>query len=44
MYAAGMTLKEENYSIFKEALKTSAGNDHPDMLIPEIEIDAEIDL
>jgi single-stranded-DNA-specific exonuclease len=38
-----MTLKEENYSILKKPLKTSAGNDSSDMLIPEIEIDAEID-
>jgi hypothetical protein len=30
MYAAGMTLKEENYSLFKEAFeKTSTENNGP---------------
>ncbi|SEA81281.1 exonuclease RecJ [Flavobacterium gillisiae] len=44
MYAAGMTLKEENYSLFKEAFEKQVQETiHPDMLIPEIEIDAEID-
>ncbi|EIA09252.1 single-stranded-DNA-specific exonuclease RecJ [Flavobacterium frigoris] len=44
MYAAGMTLKEENYSTFKEAFEKQVQQTiHPDMLIPEIEIDAEID-
>jgi single-stranded-DNA-specific exonuclease len=44
MYAAGMTLKEENYSVFKEAFEKQVQETiHPDMLIPEIEIDAEID-
>jgi single-stranded-DNA-specific exonuclease len=44
MYAAGMTIKEENYSIFKEAFEKQVQETiHPDMLIPEIEIDAEID-
>ena len=44
MYAAGMTLKEENYSIFKEAFEKQVQETiHPDMLIPQIEIDAEID-
>ncbi|MEC5165866.1 single-stranded-DNA-specific exonuclease [Flavobacterium sp. PL11] len=43
MYAAGMTLAADNYTIFKEAFekevkKTIAA----DMLIPEIAIDAEI--
>lgn len=43
MYAAGMTLKEENYSIFKEAFEKQVQETiHPDMLTPEIEIDAEI--
>jgi single-stranded-DNA-specific exonuclease len=43
MYAAGMTLKEENYSIFKAAFEKQVQETiHPDMLIPEIEIDAEI--
>lgn len=45
MYAAGMTLKEENYLAFKEAFeKTVAQTIHPDLLIPEISIDAEINL
>ena len=45
MYAAGMTLKEENYPAFKEAFnKTVEATIHPDLLIPEIAIDAEIDL
>jgi single-stranded-DNA-specific exonuclease len=43
MYAAGMTLKEENYEAFKnkfeEVVKESI---HPDLRIPEIAIDAEI--
>jgi single-stranded-DNA-specific exonuclease len=43
MYAAGMTLKEENYSIFKAAFEKQVQETiYPDMLIPEIEIDAEI--
>ena len=44
MYAAGMTLKEENYQIFKEAFaKEVERTIHPDMLTPEIAVDAEID-
>jgi single-stranded-DNA-specific exonuclease len=44
MYAAGMTLKEENYSVFKAAFEKQVKETiHPDLLIPEIEIDAEID-
>ena len=44
MYAAGMTLKEENYLLFKEAFEIEVEKTiHPDMLIPEITIDAEID-
>ncbi|MGV9002973.1 single-stranded-DNA-specific exonuclease RecJ [Flavobacterium sp.] len=44
MYAAGMTLKEENYLDFKEAFeKVVEATIHPDLLIPEISIDAEID-
>ncbi|MGG7034826.1 MAG: single-stranded-DNA-specific exonuclease RecJ [Flavobacterium sp.] len=44
MYAAGMTLKEENYLSFKEAFeKTVEETIHPDLLIPEISVDAEID-
>jgi len=43
MYAAGMTLKEENYLKFKEAFEKQVQQTiHPDLLIPEIEIDAEI--
>ncbi|MEZ4839319.1 single-stranded-DNA-specific exonuclease RecJ [Flavobacterium sp.] len=45
MYAAGMTLKEENYIQFKDAFeKVVQETIHPDLLIPEISIDAEIDL
>ncbi|MFV8321625.1 single-stranded-DNA-specific exonuclease RecJ [Flavobacterium sp. LS2R12] len=44
MYAAGMTLKEENYQIFKEAFEQEVERTiHPDMLTPEIAVDAEID-
>jgi single-stranded-DNA-specific exonuclease len=44
MYAAGMTLKEENYSAFKQAFESVVeATIHPDLLIPEISIDAEID-
>lgn len=43
MYAAGMTLKEENYENFKNAFeKIVEQTIHPDLLIPEIAIDAEI--
>ena len=43
MYAAGMTLKEENYENFKNAFeKIVEETIHPDLLIPEISIDAEI--
>jgi single-stranded-DNA-specific exonuclease len=45
MYAAGMTLLEENYLAFKDAFeKVVEETIHPDMLIPEIAIDAEINL
>ena len=45
MYAAGMTLKEENYPDFKKAFeKVVSETIHPDMLLPEISIDAELDL
>ena len=44
MYAAGMTLKEENYSKFKEAFEKEVEKTiHPDMLVPEITIDAVLD-
>jgi single-stranded-DNA-specific exonuclease len=39
MYAAGMTLKEENYSLFKEAFEKQV-QETTDLLLPEI--DAEI--
>ena len=45
MYAAGMTLKEENYLAFKEAFERVVSETiHPDLLTPEISIDAEINL
>lgn len=45
MYAAGMTLKEENYQQFKAAFeKTVQQTIHPDMRVPEITIDCEISL
>jgi len=45
MYAAGMTLKEENYLAFKETFeKVVQQTIHPDLLIPEISVDAEIEL
>lgn len=44
MYAAGMTLKEENYQLFKDAFEKEVQRTiHPDMLTPEITVDAEID-
>ncbi|WP_417939264.1 single-stranded-DNA-specific exonuclease RecJ [Flavobacterium sp. RS13.1] len=44
MYAAGMTLKAENYLAFKAAFEKCVQETiHPDMRTPEIEIDAEID-
>jgi single-stranded-DNA-specific exonuclease len=44
-YAAGMTLKEENYEAFKAAFEKEVRNTiSPELLIPEIEIDAEINL
>ncbi|HSD07563.1 single-stranded-DNA-specific exonuclease RecJ [Flavobacterium sp.] len=43
MYAAGMTLKEENYLAFKNAFeKVVQETIHPDHLTPEITVDAEI--
>ena len=45
MYAAGMTLKEENYDNFKQAFEQVVIDTiHPDLLIPEISYDAEIEL
>lgn len=44
-YAAGMTLLEENYQLFKDAFeKVVEETIHPDSLTPEISIDAEINL
>jgi single-stranded-DNA-specific exonuclease len=44
MYAAGMTLKEENYQNFKDAFEKEVKNTiHPDLLIPEIAVDFELD-
>lgn len=43
MYAAGMTLKAENYPLFKEAFEKCVQETiQPEMRTPEIEIDAEI--
>lgn len=43
MYAAGMTLKEENYLAFKNAFeKVVRETIPPELLIPEIAVDAEI--
>lgn len=44
MYAAGMTLKEENYAAFKEAFEKEVSETiHPDLRTPEIIVDAEIE-
>ena len=44
MYAAGMTLKEDNYLNFKNAFeKIVEATIPPELLLPEISIDAEID-
>ncbi|MFZ4106213.1 single-stranded-DNA-specific exonuclease RecJ [Flavobacterium sp.] len=43
MYAAGMTLKEENYLVFKDAFENEVKNTiSPELLIPEIAVDTEI--
>jgi single-stranded-DNA-specific exonuclease len=45
MYAAGMTLLEENYENFKNTFeKVVQETIHPDLLIPEISYDTEIEL
>ncbi|WP_320814678.1 single-stranded-DNA-specific exonuclease RecJ [Flavobacterium sp.] len=45
MYAAGMTLLEENYENFKKAFeKIVQETIHPDLLMAELEYDAEIHL
>jgi single-stranded-DNA-specific exonuclease len=44
-YAAGMTLLEENFQLFKDAFEKEVERTiHPDMLTSEISIDAEINL
>ena len=44
-YAAGMTIQEKNFPLFKEAFeKVVKETIHPDMRIPEISIDCEIEL
>jgi single-stranded-DNA-specific exonuclease len=44
-YAAGMTLKEKNYLAFKTAFEKEVQKTiSPELLMPEIEIDAEINL
>ena len=43
MYAAGMTMKEENYQNFKNAFEEEVKKTiHPDLLTPEISVDAEL--
>src|SRR5690606_35361505 len=45
MYAAGLTLKEENYEAFKQAFEDEVTKTiDRDLLIPEIKIDTQIDL
>ena len=45
MYAAGMTLKEENYDAFKNKFEEIVKQTiHPDLLTPEIAVDIEINL
>ena len=44
-YAAGLTLKEENYEAFKQAFEDEVSNTiDKSLLIPEIKADAQIDL
>jgi single-stranded-DNA-specific exonuclease len=45
MYAAGMTLKEENYQAFKDKFEEIVQQTiHPDLLTPEISVDLKINL
>ena len=45
MYAAGLTLKEENYEAFKQAFEDEVSKTiDKSLLIPEIKIDTKIDL
>ena len=44
-YAAGLTLKEENYEAFKQAFEDAVSNTiDKSLLIPEIKVDMQIDL
>jgi single-stranded-DNA-specific exonuclease len=44
-YAAGLTLNEENYEAFKQAFEDEVSNTiDKSLLIPEIKVDAQIDL
>ncbi|HEX9980478.1 MAG TPA: single-stranded-DNA-specific exonuclease RecJ [Flavobacterium sp.] len=44
MYAAGMTIKEENYPLFKDAFEKCVRETmHPDLRTPEVLIDCELD-
>ncbi|GGZ75777.1 single-stranded-DNA-specific exonuclease RecJ [Algibacter mikhailovii] len=44
-YAAGLTLKEENFEAFKQAFEEEVAKTiDPRLLVPEINIDAQIDL
>lgn len=43
-FAAGMTLKEENYPLFKSAFEAEVQRTiHPENLIPEMSVDLELD-
>lgn len=45
MYAAGMTIREEKFPVFKEAFERVVEQTiHPDLLVPETTIDCEINL
>ncbi|WP_142784640.1 single-stranded-DNA-specific exonuclease RecJ [Changchengzhania lutea] len=44
-YAAGLTLKEENYEVFKQAFEDEVSKTiDRNLLVPEIKIDSQIDL
>ena len=44
-YAAGLTLKPENYEVFKNAFEAEVKNTiNPNLLTPELKIDAQINL
>jgi single-stranded-DNA-specific exonuclease len=45
MYAAGMTIKEENFATFKQAFEQTVQNTiDPALLTPEVLVDCELDL